>query len=90
MTLRSERQTGLGHIVRDHDAAQAGGGVEQLGIRSAYECLIPHRAHVVATSSETANDLRCDVLVRQKGEVQRLHAVICRSHVRSPRSTFAA
>ena len=79
-----------GCIVRDHGPAQASRGIEHVGIRSACQCLVPHRAHIVATRSQTADDLRGDVLVRQKREVQRLHAVICRSHVRSPRNTLAA
>ena len=76
--------------MRDDDTSLLRGALQHVGIRPTSQRLVPDRAHVVPTRAETADDVRSDVLVCQEWEVERLHAVIGRSHVRSPRSAFAA
>jgi hypothetical protein len=63
---------------------------EYIDVRPANKLLVTHSPQIAASRSETGDDVRSDVLVCQEREVERRHAVILSSHVRSPFSASAA
>ena len=77
-------------VVRHHNASLAHGGFQDFRVGPTSQPFVPDRAHIVPARSQAAHDIGSDVLVCEKRELEWLHAVIRRSHVRSPLSAFAA
>ena len=77
-------------IMRDYYSTFPSCDFQEIGVRPTDKPLIPNRAQIVPTVVETGDDGGSDVFVCEERELERLHAVIRRSQVRSPRSAFAA
>jgi len=77
-------------VMCEDDASLVSRTFENLNVRSTNQVLFPRGAQIAAARSEAFNDVWTDVLVCQEGEIERFHAVMLSSHVRSPFSTSAA
>ena len=71
-------------VVRDNDAASLHGAVEDVFVRRANEAFVSHCLHVTSAISQASDNVRADVLIGEKRELERLHAVILSSQVCSP------
>jgi hypothetical protein len=87
---RADSGTPKRQVMGDHDSALSGRTIEPIGVGPANQLLVPRCPQIAASRLETGDDVRSDVLVCQEREVERRHAVILSSHVRSPFSASAA
>jgi len=74
----------------DDDATLIRRAFEKLAIRSANQPFVPSGSQVTAAHPKACDNVWSDVLVRKERKVERLHAVMLSSQVRSPLSTSAA
>ena len=77
-------------VVSDDDPALRGGALQDVTVCSSEQVLIVRRANVKSSRAKTGDDVRADVLVSEKGEVERFHALVVSSQTCSPLSTSAA
>jgi len=63
---------------------------ENVNVWTANQLLVPCGAHIAAPFAEARYDIGSDVLVREEGEVEGLHARMFSSQVCSPLSASAA
>ena len=87
---RSHHGPAEGEIMRDHDSTLSSGDLQDLDVRPTDKRLVPNRADIVPPVAETDDDVGSDVLVCEERKVEWFHAVMRRSHERSPRRAFAA
>lgn len=76
--------------MRDDNPVLTCGVFEEVCIATTEQMFIAGAADITAADSQPLDDVRNDVLVCEKREIERLHAVILSSHVCSPLSTSAA